>query len=136
MPIRTKPFDKIEAADIDALLARGAREDRTIDFKLILKLDTRDDYGEFLKDVTAFANAAGGTLLYGVREGQDQQEGVIVDLPGVDLKPDEVQRQIDMILRDGTDQRLVGVMHRAVPRDDGRFYYVVRVPPSPLAPHK
>lgn len=136
MPIRTKPFDKIEAADVDALLARGAREDRTIDFKLVLKLDSRDDYGEFLKDVTAFANAAGGTLLYGVREGEDQQEGVIVELPGLALRPDDVQRQIDMILRDGTDQRLVGVMHGAVPRDDGRFYYVVRVPPSSLAPHK
>lgn len=30
---------------------------------------------------------------------------------------------------------MLGVLHRVIPRDDGRFYYVVRVPPSPLAPH-
>jgi hypothetical protein len=29
----------------------------------------------------------------------------------------------------------MGVLHRVVPREDGRFYYVVRVPASPLAPH-
>ena len=135
MPIRVVPFDAIDANLIASLRERRVREDRTLDFKRELNLTDRNACSEFLKDVTAFANASGGTLLYGVEDGAGEDEGTITGLPGLELEPDPVHRQIDNLLRDGIDERLMGVLHRAVNRDDGRYFYVVRVPPSPLAPH-
>lgn len=135
MPIRVVPFEAIDVSLIESLKEDRVREDRTLDFKRELDLTSRDTQSEFAKDVTAFANSSGGTLLYGVTEGKGEDEGLIVALPGLELKPDAVHRQIDNLLRNSVDERPMGVLHRAVPRPDGRYYYVVRVPPSPLAPH-
>jgi hypothetical protein len=135
MPIRVVPFESIDATFIETLKERRVREDRTLDFKRDLDLSSRDLQSEFLKDVTAFANSSGGTLLFGAEEGRGDDEGVIIAFPGLHLQPDETHRRIDNLLRDAIDERPMGVLHRAIPRPDGRYYYVVRVPPSPLAPH-
>lgn len=67
------------AGDLQAVI--GRTEDRTLDFKGAL-YDWRDPKNkrEWCKDVTALANAAGGTLLLGVRENDD---GVAEELVGV-----------------------------------------------------
>lgn len=136
MPIRSVPFEQINADLIESLKRLRVREDRTLDYKRDLNLESGNDQSEFLKDVTAFANGSGGTLLYGVAEGRGEEEGRIADLPGVELPlPDKIHQTIDNILRDNVDGRIMGVLHRAIQRDDGKYYYVVRVPPSPLAPH-
>lgn len=136
MPIRVAPFESIDAALIESLGELGVREGRTLDFKRDLNLVGRDAHSEFLKDVTAFANASGGTLLYGVEEGTGAEEGMAGTFTGISLpEPDATHRQIENLLRDSVDERLMGVLHRVVPRADGCFYYVVRVPASPLAPH-
>jgi hypothetical protein len=135
MPIRSAPFEAIDEAIIDSMKERRIRENRTLDFKRDLDLFNRDLCSEFLKDVTAFANGSGGILLYGAEEGKGEDEGVIAALPGLELEPDATHSKIDNLLRDAVDERPMGVLHRAIPRADGRYYYVVRVPPSPLAPH-
>jgi hypothetical protein len=136
LPIRVAPFEAIDAALIESLGSLRVREDRTLDFKRDLNLSDRDQQSEFLRDVTAFANASGGTLLYGVEEGRGDEEGIISGFPGIELpQADTTHRLIEDMLRNSVDERPMGVLHRAVPRDDGRFYYIVRVPPSPLAPH-
>lgn len=136
MPIRVMPFETIDAATIESLAQMRVREDHTLDFKRDLNLSARDDQAEFLKDVTSFANGSGGTLLYGVQEGEGGDEGIIVGYPGLALdQPDATHRLVDDMLRQSVDERILGVLHRAVPRDDGRYYYLVRIPGSPLAPH-
>lgn len=135
MPIRTLPFSDINAGHIDALQVRQVREDRTLEFKRDLSLVDRDTRSEFLKDLTALANSSGGTLVYGIGEGIGNDAGLAMEAPGLDLEPEAVHQLIDYLLRDSVDERLSGVLHRAVPRPDGRYYYIVRVPASPLAPH-
>jgi len=61
-----KQFGDIKKSDIDALLATGVAEGRTIEYKLTLPGNTDQDKKEFLADISSFANAAGGDLLYGV----------------------------------------------------------------------
>jgi len=57
-------------------------------------------------------------------------------LPGLELENvDELHNRIDHILNDNLDERLPGLRHRAVPRSDGRHFYVIQVSPSYLAPH-
>lgn len=92
MPIRALPFDIITAAHVHDLQSRGVREDRTLDFKRELRLREKNDHSELLKDIVAFANAGGGTLLYGVEEGTGDSEGIIVGTPGLQLEPDSTHR--------------------------------------------
>lgn len=135
MPIRTIPFQQIQASHVEELQRREIREDRTLDYKEKMPLENRDDKHELLKDTTALANASGGTLLYGVAEGDGDERGLIKALPGLTINVDAAHGVIENLLRDSVDERIMGVLHRAIPNGEGRPFYVIRVPPSPLAPH-
>src|SRR2546425_901377 len=66
-----KEFDAIAKEDIEVLVANAVSEGRTIEYKEQLPGGTDEDKREFLADVSSFANAAGGDLIYGVREKRD-----------------------------------------------------------------
>lgn len=138
MPIRTKPFTEISLADVQDLIAREVREDTTLEFKRQLNLENRDQRYEFLRDVTAMANAGGGTIIYGAVEGSEgDRRGRIVAIQGQVLEPDDTDRKIQQLLRDGVDERLTGVLFKALPTDvSGERVCVLRIPSSPLAPHR
>ena len=63
-----KAIDKIEPADLERLVQNGVAEGRTLEYKEELPGGTDDDRREFLGDVSAFANASGGDLIYGAEE--------------------------------------------------------------------
>jgi predicted HTH transcriptional regulator len=65
------PFNSIDQAVIESLLLNEVREGRTLDYKEALPTGGRDDRKEFLADVTAFANGAGGDIVYGVTERRE-----------------------------------------------------------------
>ena len=134
MPIRSKPLREIVEADLVDLIKREIREDRTLDFKQELRLDDSGKL-DLLQDITAMANAAGGMLLYGAVEGKTDDRGMIVAVKGMTMVPDEIQSQVENLLRDSIDERIHGLEHRAIPLSDGSYGYVIRVPQSALAPH-
>lgn len=137
MPIRTKPWSEVTLQDVEDLIAREIREDSTIEFKRQINLTGSEARAEFLKDVSAMANAVGGTIIYGAVEGEGNQRGQIVDIKGQALDRDQLELQITNILRDGLDERLDGVLFAALPTGaTGEYVFVLRVPASPLAPHR
>ena len=82
MTIRTVPFNSLDESHVNELFHRATREDRTIDYKLELRLSEQADRAELLKDITAFANATGGTLLHeSVRRGLNFRQSI----PGQDI---------------------------------------------------
>jgi hypothetical protein len=132
-----KRFDAIEKADVEALFERGVAEGRTIEYKERLPSNDRKDQEDFLADVSAFANAAGGDLLFGVREKREQ--GKTTALPGAitglkDLNPDQEKRRLEDLLQRGLEPAL-----RVQIRDISGFplgpVLLVRVPQSWAAPH-
>jgi hypothetical protein len=133
VPIRTMPFDKIGIEDITALIERRIREDRTLEFKEAFDLGDSGKV-DFLADVTAMANASGGTIVYGVVEGEGDDRGFAVGLKPMMFAADERERQVANQLRDGVQERIPGVLHRAMAYEGG-YLYVVRIPASRLAPH-
>lgn len=134
MTIHLLPFDRLTEADLRSLQERRIPEGPTLDYKLALGFD-EDGKFELLKDVTAFANAGGGTLVFGVAEGEGEDRGYLAGLPGLAGSPDELLVRVEQILRDNIEERLPGLLLRAVPRDAGGFFLLIRVPGSPLAPH-
>lgn len=134
MPIRTKPFRDITLADVEALIARGIAEGQELEYKQELDLSERGKI-EFLKDVSAMANADGGTIVYGVIEGESDTRGIPVRIAGLRIDPDAVGLALANLISDGLDERLSGVLQRTLPLGDGTHVHVVRIPSSPLAPH-
>lgn len=61
---------KIETrADLDRLISEGIKESLTLDYKASPSLGREDKQrNELCKDVTAFANSAGGQIIYGLEE--------------------------------------------------------------------
>ena len=59
------PLQDISLDDLQRLVTNAVSESRSIEYKQALPGTTNDDKKEFLADVSAFANAVGGDLLYG-----------------------------------------------------------------------
>ncbi len=127
-----KSIDSITLEDVEALLANGVREARTIEYKL--KLPDGSDSGkkELLKDVSSFANAGGGDLIFGIRE-EDGLPVEIVGLPG--FQEDEQKLRIEPLIRDGIEPRIPGIRLHAVDAGKKGAILLVRIPKSWSAPH-
>lgn len=135
----SKPLDQITLQDIEDLKINEVSEGLTLDYKLTLPGDNGDDKKEFLRDVTAFANTAGGDLIFGVREKRDEHNknmGVPEAVEGVVLENlDEVVQRFDSLIRDGVMPRLAGCRFKFLSLDIQRYIVVLRVPKSWTAPH-
>jgi len=118
---------------LDELCAERASESLTLEFKRELPARGLDQAKvEFLKDVCAMANAAGGDILYGIEE-RDGAAAAVMPITG---EPFEVaQRRLRQVL-DGMEPRLDAVQFHEVPIAAGGFAMVVRVPQSFIGPHR
>ena len=133
MAISAIPLDQVSEADLQRLVDNRVPENITLEFK-------REAYGandqakkEWLKDISALANTAGGDLIIGVEE----EDGVASKLVGISsTTADEEIRRLEAILQDGLEPRLIGTQIRPVDLSAGGFVLVVRVLRSWNAPHR
>jgi hypothetical protein len=134
-----KRIEDITADDIGSLVENQVPEDRTLDYKRQLPEATDRGHKDFAKDVAAFANAAGGDLIYGIDEtrGDDgQPTGLPAALEGlVALNLDSEERRLTQIILNGVSPRVHGVRFRSVPLPNDRYALVIRVPKSYHGPH-
>jgi hypothetical protein len=129
----TKRLEDIDLTDIEALKDNGVAEGHFLDFKASGVGGTYDDRREFLSDVSAFANAWGGDIIYGVTESA----GVASGVPGFDLPdPDKEELRLKNLLRDGLEPRLTSGSIRWLPMSATRGVLIVRIPRSWIAPHR
>jgi len=66
MALLNVPLNQIDEARLRALIAAGAAESRTIDYKRESYGNAHSDLSEWLADVSSFANTSGGDLLLGM----------------------------------------------------------------------
>lgn len=125
-------FDAISDTDIGGLVASSVAESSRLEFKRQPYGVSDGDRREFLKDVTAFANAAGGHLVIGI----DAKDGIASDVIPLPLTVggSEIDR-MENLLRDGVEPRISGVRIRGVPVVGG-LVLVLRVPRSWNQPHR
>ncbi len=131
-PMITKAIDRIEKADIDSLLTNSVAEGRTIEYKVILPGGKDEDKREFLADVSSFANATGGDLLFGVSDAA----GVPDAIPGLNAPDLDAEKlRMEEIIRNGIDPRISGIQMRTVTGFPGGPVLIMRIPQSFSAPH-
>ena len=132
MSLDSKPLDFVEEADLQALVDDQVPEGKYIDYKESLPSNSDSDKKEFLADVSSFANAAGGHLIFGIEESS----GLPSKLRGLHISdPDAEIRRLDNMMRDGIEPRIPSVSIRAVPLSTSRVAVVVRIPKSWASPH-
>ena len=125
-------LSSINEDHLNALVAGGVRESRSIEFKAKLIWRTDSEKKEFLADVSALANCGGGDLIFGIEEDQ----GVAAAVVGLaSFDPDRGGLRIESILRDGIAPRIVGIRVQPVALSNGRTAIIVRVPNSLHRPH-
>jgi hypothetical protein len=122
--------------DLLALIASGTKESIELDYKAcdaLAKSDRKkNDVG---KDVSALANSAGGTLVYGMLEN-----GYVATALDGGFDPAEVSKEwLEQVINSRIQRRIDGV--RIAPVEltkthPGKVAYVVWVPQSLRAPHQ
>jgi hypothetical protein len=125
--------DELSKEHIDALVREQVPEGPRLDYKRELPAGTRDGRKEFLKDISSFANAGGGYLLFGV----DEAQGVPVAANGLSgIDPDSEILRLEEIARSGIDPRIPGFRVVAIPGFPQGPVIAAHVPRSWAAPHR
>jgi hypothetical protein len=130
-------FETIDAITLDDLhgLVGVAAEDKWREFKRIAPAREREDNAEFVADVTAFANAEGGYIFYGIAENSETHlASAVLGLPAADVANE--QTRMENVLRDQVRPRLPLYRLRAVDVGDEKSVLVLWVGRSHLAPHQ
>lgn len=136
-----KPFDAITKLDIDALIADKLAESRTLEYKQELPGNSDGDKREFLADVSSFANASGGDILYGIKPATNSDGKKTGDpesvLPIAGITSDAAKLRLEEIIRQGIEPRMrVQINEITGWNDDGNgFVILIRIPKSFASPH-
>ena len=135
-----KDFGAISKGDIEQLVMNGVTEGASIEYKEALPGPKGEDKREFLKDVTAFANAGGGDIIYGIREKRDAS-GHPTGIPeaadglaGVANAESEKLR-LQSLMNSGIAERIPGVRVKHLDGFANGPVILIRVPQSWVSPH-
>ncbi|MEW8659532.1 MAG: ATP-binding protein [Candidatus Thiodiazotropha endolucinida] len=132
MTIEKGDFDSIEEDDLQELLEAGVPEGLRLDYKLTTYGRSDRDKKEFLKDISAFANSHGGHLVIGVQE----EEGSIVDIPGIDTDCDAEILRFEQMLRNAIEPKIPDVRMKQINLANGNRVILIRIPRSWNPPHR
>ena len=125
-------LDKIELTDLEQLQSNAVLEGKTIEYKKQLPTNSDADRKEFLADISSFANASGGDLIFGITE----ENGSPKSINGVEIENvDEEIRKYENIIRDGIESKIVFAT-RAVNVSGKKFVFLFRINKSWTGPHR
>ncbi len=126
-----KPIDQITEKDLQSLIDNAVSEHKTIEYKQTLQVSSDSERKEFLADVSSFANASGGDLIFGISTEKEIPKALI----GLDIPNAEITK-LDSMLRDGIEPRLPSVYIQPIPLSNSKNALVIRIAKSWLSPHR
>lgn len=114
------------------LLTNQVPESKLLDYKEKLPGVSKEEKIDFLGDVSSFANADGGNIIYGIKE----ERGVPVEINGVECSdPDKEIQKWENLIRDCTEPRLQGIVITPYKLPNGNYIFVFFIPKSFYPPH-
>jgi hypothetical protein len=123
-----------EEEDIETLIKNEIQENLNLDYKRCASLEGASYKKDLSKDVSAFANSAGGVIIYGVIE-----KGHIPINIDAGYDPTVVTREwLEQVINSTIQRRIDGVRIKQIElkkKNPGKVIYVVNVPQSRYAPH-
>ncbi len=125
--------DILTAEDIRALITNNLEEGITIEFKRAGALGKSDrKKNEISKDVSAFANSAGGIIFYGIAE-EDHVASSLDFVDGTEI----TKEWLEQVINSRIHRRIpnIGIIPIRFDNNLSETIYVVKIPSSPLSPH-
>ncbi len=124
--------------DLLDMVKAGTQESIELDFKESGSLQATDKKKDDIsKDVSAFANSAGGTIIYGMTEDKVTHVATGLDTGS---NPAEITKEwLEQVINSKIHRRIDGVRIRQIElttTHPGKVAYVVYVPSSTRAPHQ
>lgn len=130
-----KRLDTIALSDLQNLIDNEVGESKTLEYKSELRLDSGDERREFLADITSFANADGGDLIFGFKESPETN--LPSEIVGIEVEnDDDLIRKIESILRDSVSPRVPDVNFKLLGCSEKRHVLITRIGASLLSPHR
>lgn len=127
-----KKLIEIELADLNNLVQNAVLEGKTIEYKDQLPGNTDSERKEFLADISSFANASGGDLIFGIMTEQGTPKtvagGSVANIDAEKLKYEE-------IIRNGLEPRINFAIH-TVSVDTKNIVFIFRMNKSWQSPHR
>jgi hypothetical protein len=118
------PVTSITEQHLLDLVAARVPEGKTIEYKRELKVGNDSEKREFCVDLTSFANAAGGLMLFGIRA----EKGEAAEIGGLDIPDIDAQiTTLGQIINWGISPRLPWFdvqPKRPIPEIDGNHYRI------------
>ena len=133
-------IESVSKADIEHLIANQVVESKQLEYKRELPARSDGAKKEFLADVSSFANASGGDIIFGLQAESDDGASVgyptaVHPIPSQSI--DEVKLWMEEVIRSGIEPRLA-VQIREISgfgADGGDCVILMRVPKSFASPH-
>lgn len=135
--VMSKPSRNWDEADILSLITNGVPESINLDYKRSAALDKTDHRSKanISKDVSAFANSAGGTIVYGVCEDGQLPTEIDGGVDAADISKEWLENVINSTIQPRIDG--IRINQVALSAHPGRVLYVVEIPQSVVAaPHQ
>jgi len=126
------PLHQIDEARLRALIAAGAAESRTIDYKRTTYGSAYADYSEFLADTSSLANTSGGDLVLGI----NATNGIPTAFAPLTMPMDPEILRLEQVARGGLQPRIANIAFHPVPIQAGGNVLIIRVPRSYNSPHR
>lgn len=127
-----KPINQLEQGDLQCLIDDAVLEKKGLDYKRQFTGNSDSDKKELLYDLTSFANAGGGYLIFGMSE----EDGIPISLEGIDSNAvDREKLRMHQLLQTGVEPRVPGITMHNIPIGDGKEVLIVHIPRSWAAPH-
>jgi hypothetical protein len=125
-------FDQlVSLANIDALIAEGARESEVLEYKTAGSPFTDRDKTEIVKDLTGMANSLGGLIIYGVATDPTDKTLPVKVVP---IEPKNIET-IDRVISAHIRPPIQGIRKRLIP-DVNPQIMLFEVPESQVPPHQ
>jgi hypothetical protein len=134
-----KAIKLILKEDIESLINSKVSEGRTLEYKQQLPEGDTESKREFLYDVSSFANAAGGDLVFGITDERDangKPTGLPCSADGLKIPNiSEAVARLENLTRDGVTPRIQGIQWQPIEGFPSGPMLVMRIPKSMIGPH-
>ena len=132
MTLRHLSLEQINETHLRGLIAGRASESREVDYKRHSYGSADKDHGEYLADVSSFANTIGGDIIIGMTE----KAGAPHELSPITIDVDAEILRLEQLARAGLQPRISGLAIQAIPIEAGGAVLIIRIPRSYNPPHR
>ncbi len=130
-----KKIEDITIDDIKLLIDNGVVENKKLEYKKQLDINSDGEKKEFLADISSFANTNDGDIIFGVEESSEEKVPVAMD--GIEYKTeDELIRRIEDILRDSIKPRITNKEYKFLRLSEKMCILIIRIYKSKQLPHR